>query len=242
VRAARQRQRVLELVVDDEHPGEAVPGVERGPVEAMVVVPLERGAFGMPALGQFVDVAFAPPGPDQQVVARGARREVLGDVAELRQRLRGGEPARLAVELGAVVAAVQVDAEFADPLRQLVVEGDLGAGARRAADRRAGKGATEGPQLRLLTREDLLLGEADRDLQPRPGQLRRQRQRLAEGDRRRGRPDPLQVGERPPDPAARQGGEQRAATQGAEEGPAPEAWRGVSALPGQLIRRLAAGP
>jgi hypothetical protein len=61
------------LVVDDEHPGHPVPGVQGGPVEAVVVVPLERGAFGTAVLAQVIDVAFALPRPDQQVVAGGAR-------------------------------------------------------------------------------------------------------------------------------------------------------------------------
>ena len=61
--APRQRQRRLELVVDDPHPGQAAPDVRRGPVEAVVVVPLERGPFRAPVLAQVVDVGFArPPG------------------------------------------------------------------------------------------------------------------------------------------------------------------------------------
>jgi hypothetical protein len=208
----------------------------------MVVVPLERGAFGTAVLGEVVDVAFALPRPDQQVVAGGVRREVLGDVAVLGERLGAGEPAGLAVELGAVVAAVEMDAEFADRGGQLVVEGDLGARAGRAADRRPGEAAAEGPELRLRPRQDRLLGGADRDLDARPGQLARDRQRRPEGDRRLRRPDLAEARERAPQPAARQGDEERAAAQGTEERSAPQAGRFVWVPLGQLTASPAARP
>ena len=57
--AARQRQRGVELVVDDPHPRQPVPDVARGAVEAVVVVPLEGGPFGPAVLAQVVDVGFA---------------------------------------------------------------------------------------------------------------------------------------------------------------------------------------
>src|SRR4029077_14619547 len=114
------------------------------------------------------------------------------------------------------------DAQFAHPGRQLVAEGDLGRRPGRAADRRAGEAAAEGPELRPAPREDLLLGDADRDLDPRPGQLRRDRQRGAERDRRlRGRL--VEPGERPPEAAAWHQRGERATAQDAEEGPAPQA-------------------
>ena len=47
--------------------------------------------------------------------------------------MRGGQPTRLAVELGAVVAAVQVDGQLAHRGGELVVEGDLGPAGRRGA-------------------------------------------------------------------------------------------------------------
>jgi hypothetical protein len=123
------------------------------------------------------------------------------------------------------VSTVQVHAQFADGVRQFVVEGDLGGGAGGPADRRPREAAAEGPELGLGAREDLLLGEADRDLEARRGQLDRDRQRLAERDRGLGGPDPLEVGERAAEAAAGESDEQRATAQGAEEGPAPEARR-----------------
>jgi hypothetical protein len=140
------------------------------------------------------------------------------------------------------VATVQVHGEFADRFGQFVVEGDLRPLAGRAADRRAREAAAEGPELGLAAGEDLLLGEADRDLEPRRGQLRRDRQRLAEGNRGLGRADTLEVGERTAEPASRQGGEERAAAQGAEKRPAPQAGRDVWVLVRQLTGSPAAGP
>jgi len=137
--------------------------VGSGAVEAVVVVPLERGAFGLAVLHQVVDVGFAPARLQQQVVAGLAGGEPLGDAAEGGERLALGQPARLPVELGAVVAAVEVDRELAGLLPQLVVEGDAGALAGAAADRRAREAAAEGPELGLAAGEDLLLGLADRD-------------------------------------------------------------------------------
>jgi hypothetical protein len=229
-------------VVDDEHPRHPVPGVQRGPVEAVVVVPLERGAFGAAVLGQVVDVAFARARRQQQIVAGGLRREVLGDVAVVAERLGGGEAAGLAVELGRVVGAVQVDGEFADLLRQFVAEGDLGALARGAADRRPGEAAAEGPELGLPAREDLLLGELDRDLELGVGEDRRQRQRRAEGDGGLGGRRPLDPVERAPEPTAGEGGEQGAAAEGAEERSAPEAGRVVRGLVRQVTIRPAGRP
>jgi len=115
--------------------------------------------------------------------------------------------------------------EFADRARQLMVKGDLRPVPGRTPDRRPGEAAAEGPQLRLAAGKDLLPGDADRDLEPRPGQLPRDRQRVAKGDRGPGGADALEVGERATDPAAGQGREQRAAAQGAEECSAPQARR-----------------
>ena len=137
--AARQRQRGVELVVDDEDPGQAVPDVAAGVVEAVVVVPLHRRPLGPAVLDQVPDVAPPAAGLDQHVVARLARREAAGDVAVEGARLRAGEAAGTAVELGAVVAAVQVDGQLADLRRQFMLEDGLGAVARRAADRRPGE-------------------------------------------------------------------------------------------------------
>jgi hypothetical protein len=116
-------------------------------------------------------------------------------------------------------------AQFADRGGQFVVEGDLGQRSGRPSDRRPREAAAEGPELGLAPGEDLLLGEADRDLEPGAGQLGRDRQRLAKRDRGLRRPDSLQVGERATGPATGEGGEQRAAAQGAEEGPAPQPGR-----------------
>jgi hypothetical protein len=195
-----------------------------GAIEAMVVVPLERGAFGAPVLGQVVGVGAAGAGRDQQVVAGLARREARGDLAVERDRLAGGEAAGLAVELGAVVAAVEVDGEVADAGRQLVVVGDLGAGAGGAADRRAGEAAAVGPEPRLLARQDLLGGLADRDQDLLGGVDRREAQRLQEGDRAAGGGGAVAEGEQAAAAAPqRRQDRERAAAEGAEESSAPQA-------------------
>ena len=180
----RQRQRGVELVVDDPHPGQPVPAVRRGAIEAVVVVPLEGGAFGAAVLAQVVDVGFASAPAEQQVVAGLARREVAGDLAVEGVRLGLGQAAGLAVELGPVVAAVEVDGELADAGRQLVVEGDLGAVAGGAADGRAGEGAAVGPEPVSRPGRICGLGRADRDPDVGVGQLARDRQRPRERDRR----------------------------------------------------------
>jgi hypothetical protein len=162
--------------------------VRRGAIETVVVVPLEGGAFGMPVLGQVIDVGLAGAGLEQGVVAGLAGGEAAGDAAEGGDRLALGEAAGLAVELGPVVAAVEVDRELADLLRQLVVEGDAGALPGPTADRRPGEAAAVGPEPRLATREDLLLGLADRNPDVVFAQYRRNRQPGPErgrGQRRR---------------------------------------------------------
>ena len=220
----RQRQRGLELVVDDPHPRQPVPGVQGGPVEAVVVVPLERGPFGAPVFGQVVDVAFAPARLDQQVVA-GAGATGRAGCCSSRRTAGPGQAAGLAVELGAVVAAVQVDAQFADLVGQFVVEGDLGPLARRAADRRPGEAAAEGPEPGLAAGQDLLLGErgsgsrAARRSAPAGSAAGRGR------DRGLGRPAPLRQESARPTPPPGRAGEERAAAEGAEEGSAPQAGR-----------------
>jgi hypothetical protein len=94
------------------------------------------------------------------------------------------------------VAAVEVDRELARLLRQLVVEGDTGALAGAAADRRSGEAAAEGPEPGLAAGKDLLLGLADRDVdvvfaedrrdrQPGTKGNRRQRRRRLDGERQR---------------------------------------------------------
>jgi hypothetical protein len=150
-------------------------------VKAVVVVPLERGAFGPAVLAEVVDVGFPSPGLEQQIVAGGLRRQPRGDAAEAGERVTLGEAAGLAVELGAIVPAVQVDAELAGPGWQLVAESDRGSLAGGAANRRPGKGAAVGPEPRLRAGQDLCLGLADRDLDMGVGQLRRDRQRRAKG-------------------------------------------------------------
>jgi hypothetical protein len=198
--------------------------VGSGAVEAVVVVPLERGAFGLSTLHQVVDVGFAPARLEQELVAGLAGGEALRDPAEGRERLALGQPARVAVELGAVVAAVEVDRELPRLLPQLVVEGDAGALAGAAADRRPREAAPEGPELGLATGEDLLLSLADRDpdvvvaedrwdRQPRAERSRRQRRRRLRAQRQRAATPP---------PQGKEGGEDTAA-EGAEEGSAPEA-------------------
>jgi hypothetical protein len=198
--------------------------VRSGAVEAVVVVPLEGGTFGPAVLDQVVDVGFPAAGLEQEVIAGVARREAAGDLAVEGGRLALGEAARIAVEPGAVVAAVEVDRELPRGLRQLVIEGDAGAVAGAAADRRPGEAAAEGPKLRLGAGEDLLLGLADRDVDVVGVEDRRDRQRLPERDggerRRRLGGDRQQPAA--PAPEGQEDGES-AAAKGAEEGSAPEA-------------------
>jgi hypothetical protein len=193
----------------------------------MVVVPLKRRAFGLAFLAQVVDVGFALPRRQQQVVARLLRREPAGNLAVEGGRLGLGQPTRLAVELGAIMAAVEVDGELAGGPRQLVVEADLGPLAGRAADRRAREAAGVGPELRLGPGQDLRLGLVDRDPNVRVGQLRRDRQRgpkrnrglgLGRVSRKRQQTAALL-------PQRQQDGE-RTAAKDTEKGPAPETGRG----------------
>jgi len=198
--------------------------VGSGAVEAVVVVPLEGGAFGLAVLLQVVDVGFTSARLEQELVAGLAGGESLGDAAEGGERLALGQAAGVAVELGAVVAAVEVDRELTGLLPQLVVEGDAGALAGSAADRRAGEAAAKSPELGLEPGEDLLLGLADRDpdvvvaedrgdRQPRAERSRRQRRRRLGAQRQRAAAPP---------PQGKEDGESTAA-EGAEEGSAPEA-------------------
>jgi hypothetical protein len=192
----------------------------------VVVVPLHRGAFGPAVLGQVVDVGFAPARLEQKVVAGLAGRKPARDAAEEGGRLALGEPARLPVELGAGVGAVEVDRELPRRLRQLVVEGDPGPLPGAAADRRPGEAAAEGPKPGLAAREDLLLGLADRDPDVVVAQDRRDRQTTAEGNRRQRRR--RLRGQRQEAAAPAPEGQERgqgAAAEGAEESSAPEAGR-----------------
>jgi hypothetical protein len=66
---AGQRQRSVELVVDDPHSRQATPDVAGRVVEPVVVVPLQRSPFGPPVLDQIVDVGLTPTRLDQLVVA-----------------------------------------------------------------------------------------------------------------------------------------------------------------------------
>jgi hypothetical protein len=197
-----------------------------GAVEAVVVVPLEGGAFGTPVLDQVVDVRFPPARLEQEPVAGLTGGESAGDAAEVGDRLALGQPSRVAVEAGAVVAAVEVDRELARPLRQLVVEADAGAAAGAAADRRAGEAAAEGPEPGLGPGQDLLLGLPDRDLDVVAVEDRRQRQPLVKGSRGERRRRLGRDGQQPavPAPEGQEDGE-GAAAEGAEEGSAPEAVR-----------------
>ena len=173
------------LVVDDPHPGQAAPGVRRGLVEAVVVVPLERGPFRATVLDQVVDVGFARPRRQQQVVAGLARPRAPGGCG--RSRRSGatsvsppGWPSNW-VRLWPPWRWTESSPALAG---QLVAEGDLGPLAGGAADRRPGKGAAVGPEPGLAAGQDLRLGLADRDLDLGPGQLARDRQRRPERHRR----------------------------------------------------------
>jgi len=108
-----------------------------------------------------------------------------------------------------------------------VVEGDAGAAAGAAADRRPGEAAAEGPEPGLLSRQDLLLGDADRDVDVIAVEDRRDRQAVAERDRAERRRRLGRERQRPaaPAPQGQEDGE-GAATEGAEKGSAPQAVRG----------------
>jgi hypothetical protein len=125
------------------------------------------------------------------------------------------------------VAAVKMDRELPRLCRQLVVEGDAGAAAGAAADRRPGEAAVEGPEAGLPTREDLLLGLADRDVDVVAVEDRRDRQRRPERDRaeRQGRLGGDRQQPAAPAPQGQEDGE-GAAAEGAEKGSAPQAVRG----------------
>jgi hypothetical protein len=137
-----------------------------------------------------------------------------------------GQTAGVTVELGAVVAAVEVDRELPDLLRQFVVEGDAGAVAGAPADRRAGEAAAEGPEAGLAAGEDLLLGLADRDPDVVAVENRRDRQTVAERSRRERRRRLGRERQQPaaPAPSGQEDGE-GAATEGAEKSSAPQAVR-----------------
>jgi len=200
--------------------------VRGGAVEAVVVVPLERGAFGTAVLDEVVDVGFAAARLEQEVVAGLAGGEAAGDAAEVGDRLALGQAAGLAVELRAVMAAVEVDRELPRLLGQLVVEGDAGALPGATADGRAGEAAAEGPELRLAAGEDLLLGLADRDPDLVGVEDRRDRQPRAErnrGERRRRLRRQRQQAAAPAPQGQERG--QGAAAEDAEEGSAPQAGR-----------------
>ena len=147
-----------QLVVDDPHPGQPAPDVAGRAVEAVVVVPLEGGALRLAVLHQLVGVRALAAGSDQQVVAR-VGVEGRGRCRSTATRLAGGQPARLAVLGGAVMAAVQVDGQLAGlprepceahPRRRRPTGG--GSSARESCPRTSTFG--------LATRQDL---------RPRPG-------------------------------------------------------------------------
>lgn len=190
------------------------------------MVPLERGPLRPAILDQVVNVGFPPARLEQEVIAGLAGGEAAGDAAEPGDRLALGQATRLAVELGAVVAAVEVDRELTGRLGQFVVEGDAGPPAGAAANRRPRKAAAEGPELRLGPGEDLLLGLADRDADVIRVEDPGDRQLGAEGDsgmrRRRLRRQRQQAAASPPQ--GQEGGD-GATAEGAEEGSAPEAGR-----------------
>jgi hypothetical protein len=178
----------------------------------------------MPVLGQVVDVGFPRTRLEEGVVAGLAGREAARDAAEVGDRLALGQAARLTVELGAVVAAVKVDRELTDLLRQLMVEGDPGALPCAAADRRPREAAAVGPEPGLGAGEDLLLGLADRDPDVVVAEDRRDRQPSAErgrGERRR-RLSRQRQQTAAPAPEGQEGGE-GAAAEAAEKCSASEA-------------------
>ncbi len=67
--AARKRQREVDVVFGDPHPGKAAPDVLAGAIEAVVVVPVHRGALVGAVLGEVVAVLALRARLDQKVVA-----------------------------------------------------------------------------------------------------------------------------------------------------------------------------
>src|SRR5581483_3012142 len=172
--AAGQRQRALDVVVDDEHAGEAAPDVAGGQAAAVVVVPLEGGSLGIGAvLRERVGVAAAFAGRDQEPGARIAAG-IGGHLAV--ERLAGRRRPGLAVVGGGGVAAVQVDAELARRGRQLVPEGDAGLRSRRAADRGPREAAPVRPHAGAPAGQDRDPGGPDRDRDVGAGEDPRDRQ------------------------------------------------------------------
>ena len=166
--AGRQIEGVLELVLDDPHPGEPLPDVSPGVVEPVIVVPLERRPLGSAVLEEVIGVGLRSARPQQQVVPRLALREAGRDATVEREAVQRRQPPRLAVELGAIVPAVQVDRQLARLPRQLVDERDPGLISGPAADRRPREGPPVGPHLRPAPGQDAHPGLADRDPQVRP--------------------------------------------------------------------------
>jgi hypothetical protein len=107
------------------------------------------------------------------------------------------------------------------------MEGDAGAVAGAAADRRPREAAAEGPEAGLATGEDLLLGLAGRNLDVVAVEDRRDRQRPAERDRGERRRRLGRERQRPaaPAPEGQEDGE-GATAEGAEKTSAPQAVRG----------------
>jgi hypothetical protein len=68
----------------------------------------------MAVLHQVVDVGFPTAWLKQKLVAGGAGGEAAGDLAVVGGRLVLGQAAGVAVKLGRVVAAVEVDRELPD--------------------------------------------------------------------------------------------------------------------------------
>jgi hypothetical protein len=104
------------------------------------------------------------------------------------------------------------------------VEGDAGAVAGAAPDRRAREAAVEGPEAGLAAGEDLLLGLADGDVDVVAVEDRRDRQRRAERGRRERRRRLRGDRQQPaaPAPQGQEDGESAAAA-GAEKSSAPKA-------------------
>ena len=202
--AARQRQARRRSSSSTIHiPARPCQTLRRGAVEAVVVVPLEGGAFGPAVLHQVVDVGLPPPGLDQQVVARLARREAARDVGSRRSAGGTGSGRRAGRRTGCGCgrrAGGRVSSPAAAGSSWWKVT--LVRCAGRAADRRAGEGAAVGPHPRLAARagpgprprgsgsSDASRSSTARDRQAAPGRAPRRRRRgdaSPTGQQRRGR-------------------------------------------------------
>ena len=229
--APRQRQRRVELVVDDPHPGQAAPDVAapcgRGGGRGTTGTRPVRAARPRPGRRRSV---CAAPGRISRSLPDYARREVARDLAVEgeRVRARSGPPGWPSYSLR-LWPPCRWTVSSPASRGSSMLEGDLGALPGGPPDRRPRKAAAVGPHPGLA---------AGQHLAPRPrgsGSLDARAAQLLAGSAARrwnGVASDARSGAAPPGRAGaeaaaqRQQRGERAAAQGAEEGSAPQARRG----------------